>query len=242
MKKTLPLFFIIISPFTVFSQTWIDLGLKGGYGLNFLYNQNAFEDRSIFYNISYGHTFGGKVGINFNEVNAVTVDVMSSGFNQSFNYKYLNTDSSFSTFTRKLNLNTLDFLLLYRRTTDASYFEIGPQYSLISKAGLTDNFNGNSQKDISSNLLNSYYAAVMGFGSYIAGGDNFGITMGFRFSYALIDILSESGANAGFPYYQTYETYKSTNPFTALFVMEFNYDLGHFARANCKKRPKFLMF
>jgi hypothetical protein len=240
MKRTLLLLLILFSTFTVYSQTWVDLGLKGGYGLNFLFNQNAFDDRDISYNFSFGHSFGGKIGLNFNEANAITLDIMSSGFNQTFNYNYLNADSSFSRYQRKLSLNTLDFMLLYRRTTEASYFEIGPQYSLLSKAKLNDNFNGSGPQDVSRNFKDSYYSAVMGFGSYIAGGDNFGITMGFRFSYTLNDIMG--GAGTEFLYNKSYSTEKSTSPFTALFIMEFNYDMGHFAKANCKKRSKFLMF
>ncbi len=243
MKKITIAFSIFIFSQTLYSQTWFDIGLKGGYGPDFLANNNLYNDRYFSPKLSFGYMFGGKIGVNFNEKHAVTLDVTSSSFDQSFNYSHLNIDSSRTQYKRSFGFNSLNILLMYRKTANVSYFEIGPQYSMITKTRGSDNFTPTNNTDISANLVQSYYSIVAGFGGFMAGTENFRVVLGVRFSYALDDVISRTGKQINFPSITKYDSYKTSNPLTAMMVMELNLDLGYFTKAKCKKKGMhFLLF
>jgi len=243
MKKIIIGFVLFIFSQSLYSQGWLDIGLKGGYGMNFLINSNFYNDRYFSPKFSWGYMVGGKVGINFNETHAVTIDISTSSFDQSFSYSRLNADSSRSDYTRSMGFNALNFLVMYKKTSNASYFEIGPQYSIINKTRGSDNFTQTKNMDISENLVKAYYSAVMGFGGYLIGTENFSVSLGCRFSYTLNDIISEKGKQINFPALTKYDSYKSSNPLSVLMIVELNYDLGYLATSKCKKKKtRFLLF
>lgn len=243
MKKITIAFSIFIFSQTLYSQTWFDIGLKGGYGPDFLANNNFYSDRYFSPKLSFGYMYGGKIGINFNEKHSVTIDVTSSSFDQSFNYSLINADSSRTQYKRNLGFNAINVLLMYRKTANVSYFEIGPQYSMLTQTRFSDNSALAKDADISSNLVTSYYAIAVGFGGFMAGTENFRVVLGFRFSYALNDIISGKGQQIDFPSITKYDVYKTSNPLTAMMVMELNLDLGYFTKSKCKRKGMhFLLF
>ncbi len=181
MKKFTIAAGIFLCSLSVFSQVWVDAGLKGGYGLDLIANKNFFDDHHFSPKLSTGYMFGGKVGFNFNSNHAVTLDITSSAINQKYTYSLVNPDSSLSNYNRSIGFNSINFLLMYRKSKNGTYFEIGPQYSMITKTRFSDNFASSANTDISADLVKSYYSAVIGFGGYITGTDNFGIVLGCRF-------------------------------------------------------------
>ena len=74
------------------------------------------------------------------------------------------------------------------------------------------------------------------------GTENFGITLGARFTYGLGDLISPEGKTRHFPYYENYPTYAKTAPFTAMLVMEMNLDFAYLAKAKCKNKRKLILF
>ena len=64
MRKLIALLTGIFIFTSTFSQTWFDLGLKGGAGTSILINQNIWNDRDYNHRISPAHCFGIKAGIN----------------------------------------------------------------------------------------------------------------------------------------------------------------------------------
>lgn len=240
MKKTGLTLTILLIPFLGICQRWLDLGIKGGYGLNLLYNQNYLNDASFTPLLSQGYMYGGKIGFNFNEEHSLTFDFTSSLFNQEFNYSLLNSDSSRTEYSRKINFNSLNFLLMYRKQKASGYVEVGPQYSIITKGTMSDSRSG--KENIIPYLNKASYAAVLGFGGFLMGSENVGLTLGLRLSYTVNDILSKEGRAVNFPAFTNYASYRPANPFTALLVMEFNYDLGYLVSSRCGKKTKFLMF
>lgn len=223
---------------------WFDIGVKGGYGFNFLVNKNFYSDHYFSPKLSGGYMYGGKIGINFNESHALTIDVTSSLFQQKYNYSVLNADSINRTiYDRSIAFQTLDVLLLYRHASEGGYIEVGPQYSMLSNPKWVDGAPNAPYSDVSGFLVKSYYAAVFGFGGYLAGTENFRVILGFRASYSLGDLISPLGQQNNFPSPTKYDTYKPCNALTGLLVMELNYDVGYFARSKCKKRKlRFLLF
>ncbi len=70
-----------------FSQTWFDIGLKGGIGTSFMYNAQIFDDQAIVHKFKPGYTFGGKLGFNFIQEHQITFDIMKTTYQQGFTYK-----------------------------------------------------------------------------------------------------------------------------------------------------------
>jgi hypothetical protein len=243
MKKQFVAIFILICSLNTYSQQWFEAGVKGGYGVSFLANSNLFNDHSFSPQISFGYMYGGKIGFNFNENHAITVDVTTGSIEQKYNYGHLNPDSSKTIYNRSIGFDALNILLMYRKAGDGGYFEIGPQLSTITKTRGSDGFTQTKNVDISANLAKSYYSAVVGFGGYILGSDDFRLILGFRASYAFTDVLSSAGRQSSFPSTTHYTNYKAINPVTGMMLMELNFDVGYFARSRCKKRKlSFLLF
>lgn len=242
MNKRILVYFLIIFSHSLYSQSWLEIGLKGGYGLDFLVNKNISSDVTHTSKFSFGYTCGGKLGWNFNEEHAVTIDVLYSGFSKSYEYYMLNPDST-KTFSKKsFAFNSLDFLLMYRHIKNASYFEIGPQFSTVRKAVGSNDLTNSKNVDISDNLVKTYYSGVIGAGALLAGTENFRVTLGFRVMYAFDDLISLNGQQNNFPTGNKYDTYKKTNPLSAMMMMELNYDLGFLSSTNCKKKKVSFLF
>lgn len=242
-KKLLCILIIGISHFS-FAQSWVDIGLKGGYGLDFVINKNITEDETHTPKFSFGYMYGGKIGWNFNEDHAITIDVLYSGFGSTYEYFVNNADSSKSFYNKDYLMNSLDFLLMYRHVKNSSYVEIGPQYSLVQKGvGKDSNPASTMNGDIKNNFVSTYFSGVIGAGALLGGTENFRVTLGFRVLYTFNDIISKVGKSADFPTGNLYSTYQKSNPLSAMLVMELNYDLGFMASSNCKKRKtSFLLF
>ena len=245
MKKiTIITSFLFIISQSVYTQSWLEVGLKGGYGLDFLVNKNISNDKTHTVKFSYGYMYGGKLGWNFSESHAVTIDILYSGFSQSYEYYTTNlVDSTKNFYKKSFNFNSLDFLLMYRHVKNASYFEIGPQFSTVKKGSATDNAPGSKfVGDISNNLAKTYYAAAIGAGGMLVGTENFRVILGMRVLYALDDIIGPTGQTNNFPTNNKYGTYQKSNPLSAMMVLEMNYDLGFLAQSNCKKKKTSFLF
>jgi hypothetical protein len=242
MRKLLTLSLITVISLNSYSQAWMDIGLKGSWGLNFLYNKNML-DNDYTAKFSSGYTFGGKLGWNFNESHEVTFDVMYYQFNQTF--KYNQTDSSGKAspeFTRNISFTGMQFYLMYRNNKDGHYVEIGPMLSTISHAKVTDDLPlSPAQDDYAHDFMRTNFGLAFGFGGYLIGTQNFGITMGFRATYSLTDAVKDDGVT-NFPAFQKFDTYTVTRPISVMVVMEANLDFAFMAKAKCSNKRKLVLF
>ena len=207
-------------------------------------NNNVFSDKNVVTEFSMGHTFGGRIGGNFNERNSINLEFLSSAFNQKYTVK---TDSL--RWNKTISFTTFDVALLYRNFVNGTYLEVGPEFANVQKVSQTNSVNGNS--DISKDFVPNYVAGVLGFGANFLGNDNVSLLIGFRATYALADVISETGGRSldhSYPlndsFYKTnYNSYKPTNPLTVRLMMELSFDLGYFTRSKCnKRRAKFISF
>ena len=243
MRKTILTLttFAIIN--TSFAQNWLDIGIKGGYGLSLLYNQNIFDDSGFNHQLSGAYSFGGKIGLNFGENHEVTVDILSSSFKQKFKFNITDSLSGGSpTYNSQINYQALDILLMYRSNNEGRYFEIGPYMSLIKEAQHTNEYLDIVNETVTNNWNKNGYGVAMGFGAYLICSENFGVTFGARFNYMISDAISTLGQSNNFPANKNYDSYKASHPFSAMIVMEMNYDLGYLASAKCSKRRKIILF
>lgn len=230
--------------FNLSAQQWIDFGIKGGYGANLLINSNAFDDREVNPQLRGGFMLGGKAGYNLATNHEVTFDVIYTGFTGANAYSR-EIDSMTVRYDQEIRMKSLGFQLLYRNNNDEGmYFEFGPELRLIRSVEETIHYqNTSATVDASDKISDKTYGLVMGFGSYMMGWDNVGITLGVRFNYTLSDLIdSEYQNTTNYPLNGEYDSYSASHPFSAMLVSEINFDFGYLARANCGKRTKLLLF
>ncbi|CAG5080394.1 hypothetical protein [Parvicella tangerina] len=256
MKK-LVLILILFSSINVYwSQGWVDIGVKGGWGPTFLFNQKVFDDSRYNHEFTARGTFGGKIGLNFNMNHEVTFDFMVGGMNQNFGYSMmLDSSASANSYTSSINYQSFDFLLMYRNNSEGKYFEVGPILSSVRSVERGDSFflSGNDAGFGMDDINKLQYGVSLGFGAYFMGTDNFGITGGLRISYMMSDLINNANATGeGYPFGQHYVTYSSlsgsaaptssaSHPLLIQLVFEANLDFAYLAKANCGRR-KLLMF
>ena len=241
MRKVLTLTVIVFLTINSYAQSWMDIGIKGGWGLNFLYNKNVLDDTQINEKFSSGFSVGGKLGWNFDDFHEVTIDVMFYNFTQQYKYNVYDSVSKASPeFDRSINFAGLQFMLLYRHNNDGRYVEIGPSLATMTKLSMTDDIATNLPTDIDKYMGKARMGFVFGFGGYVVGTDNFGITMGVRFNYDVSDAFTEDSKN--FPAMRTYSSYTPSHPLTAMLVLEANLDFAYMAKAKCKNKRKLILF
>jgi hypothetical protein len=89
-------------------------------------------------------------------------------------------------------------------------------------------------------------AAVIGFGTYILGGDGaFSGILGLRFEYGFSDIVTDAGSASDNVQRQPVNYVgdaSSTNPIFAGLVFEINWGIGGVGQARCGERSKFIWF
>ncbi len=246
MRKTVLTFCFAVVAFGVMGQRWADVGVKGEFGLNGIFNKNIQNDNQMSSKISTGFGVGGKVGFNLNENHEITLDVIWTQFRHEylFNMEPDSVTGASPQFNKSLRYNAIEILPLYRHNKNGSYLEVGPVFSFLGKntSGSNNYLLSSDPADIQPLLNTTQIGAVFGFGQFMAGTDNFGITLGARFKYMFTDLISEQGKALGYPSERTYDSYTPSHAFSAMLVMEFNYDLGYLAHAKCGKRTKLIFF
>ena len=246
MRKISSVIFLLFVVNISFAQSWLDIGLKGGYGYGILNNANIWDDTKYNHRLNGSGFFGGKLGLNFNENHEITVDFIYGNFKQGFQYDVdLPKLDSNSTFTpteehnSEITFTTMDIILMYRHNKDGRYVEIGPRISLISNSKRTDDY---YTEEFNQNYFNSYiYGMTFGFGGYMVGTENIGITAGARLGFGFSDLISEEGKAFNMPTLKAYDSYKGTFPVTLQLVFEANLDFAYMAKAQCGRR-KLLTF
>jgi hypothetical protein len=182
------------------------------------------------------------LGLNFNTNIQIAIEALYSSFNQKFSIAAENDNN----WNKLIHMNALDLPFLIRHNKDnGGYFELGPQFSMVKEA--TESYQNGSTQTIANDFDRSYVSAIVGFGGYLMGWENFGICLGFRLSYSFEDIISKGGKGDAGSYKAEVTnvptgSYKPTNVFMAGLVIEFNYDLGYLAKTPCGARREFIFF
>ena len=236
MRKLLSIMALIFASNLGFTQGYIDVGAKGYFGTTWLFHESILSDENYTHEISLGAGPGFKLGINFNENIELVGEVFYFNFNQKYSIKEADEN-----WQKHISITTIDLPILFRtNSSNGSYFEIGGQYSMVQ--GIEENnFMGNI--DAIDNFDQHYWSAILSFGGYMMGWENFGISMGFRFAYSFEDIAGNQGEIGSYTNkIATMPSRKETTPLTAGFVIEFNYDLGYIAKSPCTGRRSFILF
>lgn len=222
------------STFYSSAQTWFEVGLKGGPATTLVMNANLFDDVAYNHLITPTYFYGGKIGINFGLHNGIAFHGGVSKLRQKFEnfYEVRNFDN------RIIEAKSVDLAVLYHRTKESGYFEVGPRISLIKNPTRIDD-NGASV-DLTDNLYSSYYGIDLGFGAFVVGNDHLTLMTGFRFSYGITPLADDESVFA--PQNSVYTSSKSVHVLTGMLSLELNYSLGYLVKRGCGQRTAWISF
>lgn len=235
MKKTLIVIGILFFSIAGRAQLWIDLGVKGTFGLTMLYNSAIFNDHSYRYKFNTGFGFGGKLGLNFGDYNGLLIEGIRSTGRQDWTYNLLDENVRF---TNSIKWTSIDLYTLYRFSSEKAYIELGPKFSFLQSVNQTDD-NITNVTSFSDYYTKTLYSAAFGFGGWIAGNEVLAVVLGFRVDYSFSDFITEKGKEANYPNpnrLSPYDSYKPTHPLYGTVSLELNFGVGEYARAACGKR------
>jgi hypothetical protein len=243
MKKLLLPFFVFLC-LNASSQTWFDLGLKGGVGSGFLLNKTLNDDGRFGVTPGFNYFYGGKVGINFGEYVGITFDVDYGSYSYGFTQAEVPGKTNTLTYKYKLAYNSVNLMPMIRYTKEASYVELGPQFSFVKNPIVEDEAYPTINQGLGDRLNNQLTGIVFGFGGHMIGNETISLMMGLRLNYVFSNLTSDVYENTPFPFsnYPSITASSKTNPINIQLVFELNYSLGYFVKASCGKRTAFLTF
>ena len=213
---------------------WFDIGVNGSVGTSIWSDLKIYEDNKIDVTPKICSNLSLKLGINFNETEALVVDIGYLKRNFQLQQKDLQNSNNI---VQNMNFGYGGFriLPLYRHTNEGSYFEVGPEFAWIQTSYYTDEANG----PIPDNTLfrdNSIRGAI-GFGAYLIGSERVSLMTGMRILYDFKDLRSDKAKQELFPY-QNYEN-QGESYFRAIdiqFCLELNISLGFLVKSSCGRR------
>ncbi|MGV6860492.1 MAG: hypothetical protein ACWA41_01905 [Putridiphycobacter sp.] len=241
MKKSLLIGVFGVWATCLQAQTWFDVGLKGGFGGGFLLNQTVNKDSRFDILPQRNHFYGGKIGVNFGEKVGLNLDVDYGKYSYGFSQSKIEGQDQAVTFPYKMSYNAISIMPTFRYTNEASYLEVGYQYSMLRNQLVS---NEPSTQVLSDRLSQSSQQFVFGFGGHVVGNDVLALMMGLRFSYAFSDLTSDTYSSSNFPFsnYSDISEHTALNRLNTQLVLELNYSLGYLVRASCGRRTAFLSF
>ncbi|HRD82579.1 MAG TPA: hypothetical protein PLL53_17590 [Saprospiraceae bacterium] len=233
MKKQLSLLVFTALIFSsLHGQIWMDIGIKGSYGLGVLLNSNLMQDNSHEMRLGTGYAYGGKAGLNFGDRHGFTFDAILAKNSQTYDFK----TSLIEVNNNELAWENLHLYVMYRMQADGVYFELGPRFSTLRQVSHTF---GGADITGNNNYAEKATGAALGWGGYLFGNEFFALMFGMRIDYAITDFVSETGQADNYPApyrFPGYDTYKPTNPLTGQIVLELNFGLGGYAKTRCGQR------
>ena len=243
MKKLL-LSVIVFICVTASSQTWFDVGIKGGVGSGFLMNKTLNEDGRFGVTPGFNYFYGGKVGVNFGDFIGITFDVDYGKYSYGFTQAEVPGKTSTLTYKYKLGFNSLNLMPMIRYTKEASYVELGPQFSFVKNPLVEDEAFPTVSQTTGDRINNQLTGIVFGFGGHMIGNETISLMMGLRLNYVFSNLTSDTYEDTSFPFsnYSGITTSAKTSPINVQLVFEINYSLGYFVKASCGRRTAFLTF
>lgn len=251
MKKVFLLILTVISSAAVYGQpeSYIDFGPKVMVGPNWLSGQTGKLDRYSHDFGSIGYGAGFKFAFDFNESFAIGAEALYMVFEQKYNMQDLNPlDSSQVSYKKSLKFTSIDIPVFARyNLPDMRYVEAGVVFSNMNP--VEETIDGPfaamaTNQDPAEYYVGKKTGAMFGFGGYIWGTGNFGISGGLRFRYDFGDLtIDSSDEEFDHPIYALDKGIEhTTNPWSVMFVMEFNYDM-QFAiqKSSCSGRRKVII-
>ena len=248
MKKLVLVLTLAISASISFSQSFIDFGPKFFIGPNALMNSEIMNSGGKYSMnpASFGIGAGFKLAFDINENIAIVGEVNYFSHNQKYEMEVAGLDSINVKYGKEISYTAIEIPIMVRLNTGTmSYFEAGYVISTYSKGTetLEGPYSENGVTDISGQMATKAGGLVLGFGSYVWGHNNFGISAGLRVRYDLDDAFKDETKYEYSPNYGTdLAVIGPTNPFSVMLNIEFNFDLGFYmAKSPCNGRRSLII-
>jgi hypothetical protein len=221
------------------SNPWVDVGLKGGYGISSLFNNNLLNEKNLQYALSTGYNGGLKVGLNLNTVIALNLEASMTQITQ----KYQGKHPDYLTWSNTVRLNYLEFPVVLKITKNEwSYVELGCKASMLQSAK-------DDTEEKTSLINSSNFSLIFGFGQTLFAINGLYVNIGPRITYGFSDIVNENGKSENFPFpnqkfgpADTKIAYKPTNAITANMMVSIDFDVAQMAKASCGRGRRFVLF
>jgi len=233
MKTPVIIAFIVLLFNTAYSQTskdvtWLDVSLKGGFGLSILKNFNiSNDDRVNMESFNQNQFLGIKIGTTTAENYGVYIESDYNNFNQKYNV--LPPDNP--QFNKTIYFQSLENSLMFRYCHfTGAFIEAGAKYSLLlgAKAFYSDI---NQELDEKANYKTSYMSLAVGAGLkiYQSNKDRYRINLFTRISYGLTELMKDPTVSPirSLHYNVSYTTPAKTTPFFLQFGAEFTFYAGY---------------
>ena len=185
MKKLLVILISVGFIHNANAQT-IKAGIEGAFNSTWLFNKNVSDAGD---QLDYKSTFAPQFGVSgvftSEEGAGVYLGIMSGSVNQKYTTRTLAGTPFEKSFETETKLKYIDIPVLFRLTTKGGfYFEVGPQFSLLSNAKFVGN---NSTTDIKSETNSLNISGQIGLGMDVKASDKISIIAGLRFGYGFTD-------------------------------------------------------
>jgi hypothetical protein len=170
----------------------LEIGLMGGGKSTWLFNKNISDDGDEQdYAAGWGYSFGFTAANYFNGTVGMELDFLYT----SHAGNYTGVIDSGKSYDSNVRLTMYDFPLLFKaRGESGGFFEIGPEFTIVSKAI----YNSTGRIFVQDSSMTDYYSSnnisvVMGFGIDVDVNPRWAIRTGLRFEWGLKDLKGIDG-------------------------------------------------
>lgn len=211
-----------------------ELQAKGLVNSTWLFNKNISDTGD---EMDYANGIGINYGLAFNAYfGNVGVGVEGLMGNHQGNYagkiefKDMNgTVVSTTNYTSSVNLKVIQIPVLFKLKSDhGAYFEVGPQFNMVSSANYSyksNTFSGDTT--VASHYASSYISGVLGFGFKIKFGESpLSMNAGLRLQYSFTDLKGVDGMGRDLSDPLYYKSHQNTSAATGGVVIALTYQLN----------------
>jgi Outer membrane protein beta-barrel domain len=240
---------ILFSIFSLYTSAQsFELGLRGGAGNTWLFNNNVSNAGSEQnYALSFSYNYGLFLGYDINHRYTLELDVLSEIFTQKYSGKFIDTGMlpqgtyyvPGETYKSQTQLNIIAIpLLLHYNTRSGFNIELGPEYQAVNGAIYSSTYSNplsNASYDVASAFAKSDMLIVLGFGWNLKlARSNFHPFINIRFTYGLSDLDGVDAFGQDLANNNTGKLYSGVHPYypgyQATHSLEGSLNMGLFYR------------
>jgi hypothetical protein len=225
MKKLLITAFTLCSSALILNAQGFEIGVRGAAASNWLFNSNVDAGGTSSYQAAFSYNYGLQVAYNFSEKVAVEVNLLMGNITQGYSGKFGTTEwleyqpnnpstynghlgsawpqqavNNGETYTASNQVNVTAIPVLFRfSSTSGSYFEIGPEYQMVSSVSYSATYSNGYPAPLAPNNYSNYNVTaawatyniqgVIGFGNdFQIGQSGWNIITDIRFYYGFTDL------------------------------------------------------
>lgn len=196
MKRiTVTLIILVAAGFNSFAQKGFHAGIGGNYNTVWIINQNSYGQPEYDYKLDMGGAFRFEVGYNINDHLGIQTGFTTFKGGQKYE------DSHGTGILREVKMSysgvPVQVKVIGGESKVKFYFMVGPQFSFLSKAELTGNYNAIDKTTLTDGKVRfekSNSGLSFGLGADISVTDFLYINAGMSFLYGFSDINAFAGS------------------------------------------------